>query len=149
MSKFLTLVDMIYKKGGGYEKMAESNAVLDTMFAELEKAHKPLYDKTMRNFEEIAFRIEPGDAAKIVGAMRPFGEKWSYETVQSFIAEKGITDHVCRWYLSMNMAYNDYYNTAKTMGAQDSPEFFFSIAKDFINDQDAAPFKVERYFLHS
>ena len=46
----------------------------------------------------------------------------------------------------MNMTYNDYMNTAITFGLKDNPDFFYSLAKDFINDADAAPYKVEKYF---
>ena len=28
------------------------------------------------------------------------------------------------------------------------PEFFFSLARDFIEDADAKPLKVEKYFLN-
>lgn len=31
---------------------------------------------------------------------------------------------------------------------QDDPEFFFSLARDFIEDADAKPLKVEKYFLN-
>lgn len=55
--------------------------------------------------------------------------------------------HSCKYYLCMNMAYNDYYKTAESVGKGEDPEFYFSIARDFINDADAKDFKVEKYFL--
>jgi hypothetical protein len=33
------------------------------------------------------------------------------------------------------------------VGKGEDPEFYFSIARDFINDADAKDFKVEKYFL--
>ena len=47
----------------------------------------------------------------------------------------------------MNMIYNDYCDTAKLYNLQNDPEFFFSLARDFIEDPDAKPLKVEKYFL--
>ena len=38
-------------------------------------------------------------------------------------------------------------NTAVMVGMQNDDEFYFSLACDFINDPDAKPFKVEKYFL--
>lgn len=147
MSKYIKLMDMIYKKGGGYEKMAEATAILDTMFNELEKSHKPLYDKTMHEFEEIAYELNLVDAERIVKAMKPYSQKWTYEQIKEVLALKGISDHCEHYYLVMNMMYNDYCNTAKMLGKTDDVDFYFSLAKDFIMDIDAKPFKVERYFM--
>ena len=38
-------------------------------------------------------------------------------------------------------------NTASMVGMQNDENFFLSLACDFINDPDAKPFKVEKYFL--
>lgn len=45
------------------------------------------------------------------------------------------------------MVYNDFMNTARAYGMQNDVDFFFSLAKDFIEDPDAKPLKVEKYFL--
>ena len=42
---------------------------------------------------------------------------------------------------------NDCYDTTKVFGLQDDAEFYFNPAKDFIEDPDAKPLKVEKYFL--
>ena len=42
---------------------------------------------------------------------------------------------------------NDYYDTAKVFGLQDDAECYFNLAEDFIEDPDAKPLKVEKYFL--
>lgn len=147
MSKFLSIMDMIYKKGGGYEKMAEANSILDTMFHKLEKVHKELYDETMHEFEEIAYEITLPEAEKIVKEMKPYGQKWSYEEMKEFLHGKGITEHCIEYFMVMSMMYNDYHKTAEMLQKADDPEFYFSLAKDFITDVDAKPFKVERYFI--
>lgn len=44
------------------------------------------------------------------------------------------------------MYYNDRRDTAEMVGHGDNVEFYFSLAKDFIKDEDAQDFKVEKYF---
>lgn len=147
MSKYIELMDKIYAKGGGYEKMAEATSILDTMFAELCKAHPELYKSTMHEFEALAYQIDRPEAETIVKAMKPYGQKWSHDQIKDFVSDKGISEHICNWYLVMNAMYNDYRKTAELVGKSDDAEFYFALAKDFINDVDAKPFKVEKYFL--
>ena len=47
------------------------------------------------------------------------------------------------WYLNQY----DFSATAKHFGLQNDVEFFYHLAKDFIEDPDAKPMKVEKYFL--
>lgn len=79
--------------------------------------------------------------------MRPKGQAWSYQQVVDTVKERGVTSDFCDWYLVMNMVYNDFMNTARAYGVQNDVDFFFSLAKDFIEDPDARPLKVEKYFL--
>lgn len=79
--------------------------------------------------------------------MIPYGEHWSCDKVKEYLIKKdATTEYLMYYYLVMNMTYNDYMNTAITFGLKDNPDFFYSLAKDFINDADAAPYKVEKYF---
>ena len=64
------------------------------------------------------------------------------------VKSHGIKGDWTNWYLVLNMHYNDYYDTAKAFDLQDDPEFFSSLARDFIEDADAKPLKVEKYFLN-
>lgn len=84
----------------------------------------------------------------IVRNMRPQGQVWTYDQVEELVKTKGITDCFVDWYLVMNMCYNDYYNTAKIYGLQNDANFYFNLAKDFIEDPDASPNKVSMYFIH-
>lgn len=52
------------------------------------------------------------------------------------------------WYTALNMMYSDYYPTAAKFGV-DRPEFYASLAKDFLCDKDApggAKAKLEGYY---
>lgn len=96
--------------------------------------------------QQVAYKITLPEAENCVKAMRPAGQNWSYKQVKEYLATKGITDRLTDYYLVMNMVYNDYQRTAQTFGLQSDVEFYFSLARDFIEDVDAKPFKIERYF---
>lgn len=100
----------------------------------------------MSKLEQLAYKITLPEAERIVKGMRPKGQNWSPKQIQEYLASRGSSDDYVTYYLVMNMAYNDYYGTAKMFGLQNNPEFYYSIARDFIEDQDADSFKVEKYF---
>lgn len=147
MSKFITLMDMIYGRNKSYEKMADTSAILDTMFDKLQDCHPDLYYETMTEFEKMAYEIDLEKAEKIVSEMKPYGQKWSYEEIRDFLSLKGIDSHCIEYYLVMNMAMNDYKGLAEMVGMGDNPDFYFEFAKQFIFDIDAKPHKVGKYFL--
>lgn len=143
MSKFLEVIDCISHKGRNID---EVTAVLDDAMGIIKDRMPDLYHETIHQLAAIAYAITPEEARDKVRSMRPYGQKWDYDTVKAFLAAKGINNDVCKYYLCMNMAYNDYYKTAESVGKGEDPEFYFSIARDFINDADASPFKIEKYF---
>lgn len=127
--------------------MEEVTDIVACAMAKIKERMPDLYHETMHQLKEIAYEISPEEARQIVKGMRPYGQKWDYDTIRTFLAAKGITSDTCKYYLSMNMAYNDYHKTAETVNKGEDPEFYFSIARDFINDADGKEFKVEKYFL--
>ena len=112
----------------------------------LERIDPRTYQHLTSQLETIAYSIDREDAETIVRNMRPKGQMWSFEQVKEFVKSRGISDRWVDWYLVMNMSYNDYYNTAKLYGHQNDEEFYFNLAKDFIDDPDADPHKVAKYF---
>ena len=100
----------------------------------------------MQQLEHLAYSIDKKCAEEIVRNMRPKGEMWPLEQVEKYVTQKGIHGDYIEWYLVMNMCYNDYYGTAKMYGLQNEVDFYFNLAKDFIEDPDAEPYKVARYF---
>ncbi len=147
MSRFIGLMDAIYSKDKSFEKMNRTTAILETMFDTLRQTHKELYEDTMYKFEEIAYEIPLEKAEEIVKDMKPYGEKWSYKTIKEFLKTKGITEHCIEYFLVINMGVNDYHELAKSVGKEEDAEFYFLLAKNFIYDEDAKPFKVAKYFL--
>lgn len=130
------------------EKGAEEEAweLADEAMEKLHRKWPDLYDELMSDLECLAYKISPEEAMQIVKSMRPKGQYWSMQQVKDVCREHGIDKDVVNWYLVLNMVYNDNYRTAKTFGLQDDEEFYWSLAKDFIEDPDAKPYKVERYF---
>jgi hypothetical protein len=143
MGKYHELMSMAIDKGAEEEAWA----IVDETMMCLEKKHPELYDEIMDKLECLAYRIPAEEATEIVKAMRPRGQNWSLQQVKDFLREKGIDHNIVNWYLVMNMCYNDYYDTAKQFNLQSDEDFYFHLAKDFIEDPDAKPLKVEKYFL--
>lgn len=115
--------------------------------AQMLKNHNPqAYEQLVREAENIFYDIDEEKAVMIVRKMIPFGERWNYETIRQFIATKGITDKCIDYYLAMNMAYNDYYEVAAKYG-NDNEDYYFDIARAFVDDKDAVPNKVAKYFM--
>lgn len=113
----------------------------------LKRVDPQFHDAIIQKSEDLAYKIPMEEAEQIVRNMRPKGQYWSYDQIKEYLATKGITKDCVIWYLVMNMVYNDYYGTAKQYGLQNDVEFFYSLAKEFVEDPDAKPHKVERYFL--
>lgn len=103
------------------------------------------YSKTIDCLEDIAYTIPQDKAQEIVRSMKPYGECWEVESVKKFIEGRNI-DWSIDWYLVMNMVYNDYHDTAEMVNMAEDSEFYFSLARDFIQDEDAKRHKVEKYF---
>ena len=116
--------------------------MLDT----LERNNPKMYREFVEKLENIAYSIPYADAERIVYNMAPKGQHWDYNEVEKLCNSKGITEPIAEYYLVMNMVYNDYYSTAQKYGLQSDVEFYWSLTCDFIDDPDATPHKVAKYF---
>ena len=141
---YLELIDKIAERDLDWECVHD---IVNDAMENLKRADRNSYEKTISELEDYAYSVDRSDAEQIVRGMKPFGEHWSYDDVKSFIMTKGIGENCILWYMVMNMVYNDYYKTAKDFGYQDNADFYFSLARDFVEDEDAEPHKVEKYFL--
>lgn len=136
---FPELVTMAHDKGGHDDLMK----ALEWWY---ENSDTSLQKHICTKLEKLAYKITPEEAERIVKSMKPRGQYWSLKQVREYLHSKGVEDDCVNYYLAMNMAYNDYYGTAQLFGLQNDVEFYYSIAREFINDADAKPFKVEKYF---
>ena len=141
-----TVSDIAYSDAANKDRMERMNAVYYQM-ADYIREHNPeAYEQFVHEAEKVVYEISLTDAMNIVAKMSPMGERWSYDTIRSYVAERGQEQEAMHYYLVMNMAYNDYRRTAEKYGL-DRPDFYYDLAWDFINDPDACSFKVEKYFL--
>lgn len=143
MSKYCELIKKAMEKGHEEKAWELADEVMD----KIQRKWPDMYDELMESLECLAYKIPAEEAMQIVKAMRPKGQYWSMQQVKDLCREHHIDKDIVNWYLVLNMCYNDYCGTAKAFGLQSDEEFYWSLAKDFIEDPDAKPFKVEKYFL--
>lgn len=126
-------------------KEALEDIIYDIM-EDLKKSDESLYMKYEDMINEELYCIEVPEAIEIVKSMKPNGEVFSMSDVSEILSKYQTSDDkFVKYYLCMNMFYNDYktYAEAKRL---DIKEFCFEMSKLFINDVDGAKYKVEKYF---
>lgn len=138
------ITDKIYAMDNR-EKMEEANELYYKAAKILMEIKKSSYDELVEEAEKIYYCMDEDEARSIVRSMKPKGERWSMDEIENYLNGKGIYDHVKEYYLAMNMVYNDYCTTAEKYGT-DSADFYFDMANNFINDVDAPPHKLYKYF---
>ena len=119
-----------------------------SLMDDLEDSHSPLLDKYTEAIEDELYYIDEEEAHHIVKMFKPYGEVYSISAIKEFLEKKGIYPEdncLIRYYLVMNMMYNDYKAVQETYGL-DANEFFYMMTKMFIEDIDAPKRKVEKYF---
>lgn len=75
------------------------------------------------------------------------GPHWPMEQTKQVQAQKGIDCDPVQFWLAMNMVYSDYVKVAKKLGVN-SVDFYACMAEAFLNDKDAQPDKLARYFKY-
>ena len=135
------------------EDMEELGEIFRKMLCMLEKDHPEKAKKYRMKIHIMAYgEVLTEDMAKeIVHEMKPAGEHWNIEQTTAVKNEYGITDiSDVDFYISMNKSYNDNKDTVEYFLADESQrlEMYVRLTKDFINDIDARPGKVFRYFIY-
>ncbi len=73
------------------------------------------------------------------------GPHWTIEQTKQVQAQQGIDCDPVEFYLAINMMYSDYVKVAKKLGVN-KVDFYACMAKAFLDDKDAGPDKLGRYF---
>lgn len=73
------------------------------------------------------------------------GAHWTIEQTEEYRAKRGIDSDPLKWWLAMNMIYSDYCKAAEKVNAN-SLDFYVYMAKAFLDDRDAEPDKLARYY---
>lgn len=126
--------------------MEELLEIEDKAWNTLKYTNDKAYKELLAELENLYYRIDKNEAYDIVRSMKPYGEYWSYDTIKKYLEEKSQDNNIEEFYIAMNMARNDYTETARAYGMEDDVEFYYRIARDFIYDEDARPHKLAKYF---
>lgn len=76
------------------------------------------------------------------------GAHWSMEQVKQVMAQKGVNCDPWEFYAAINAMYSDYSKVLKKHGVGDKLDVYVDLAKAFIDDKDAYPDKMARYFQY-
>ena len=73
------------------------------------------------------------------------GPHWSMEQAKTVMAQKGIECDPLEFWVALNAMYSDYMPVAKKLGVNNM-DFYTQMAKAFLDDKDALPDKLARYY---
>ena len=73
------------------------------------------------------------------------GPHWKLEQTNALMEKLGVSLNPIEFYVAANMMYSDYCAVAKKFGL-DTPDFYGHMAKAFLEDKDAGPDKLKKYF---
>ena len=76
------------------------------------------------------------------------GPHWSIEQVKQVMAQKGVNCDPWEFYAALNAIYSDYGKVLKKHGVGDKLDIYIDMAKAFIDDKDAQPDKLARYYQY-
>lgn len=109
----------------------------DTYPAGYYDAHKTVVPLSRETAMEWAQNMENADGTR--------GPHWSMEQTEEYRAKRGIDSDPLKWWLAMNMIYSDYCKVADRVNANNL-DFYVYMAKAFLDDKDAEPDKLARYY---
>lgn len=135
----------IYDNPDDVERMEAMNDIIYDMVDFIRDNAPNAYEHFLKETEDVLYNITEEEAVGIVRTMRPYGEHWTVNDVNNYVRSMGQEPCV-DWYLTMNMAFNDYSEIAYKNNI-DVTEFCYDVARCFIKDEDAMPHKVSRYFM--
>lgn len=74
------------------------------------------------------------------------GPHWTMDKIKQVAQQKGIQGDPLELYVAMNMMYSDYGKAAMKHGLQNNIDYWLDMAQAFLDDQDAMPDKLSRYY---
>ena len=122
-----------------------------------------LLKKTLKYFEEdadaVSYTAEHDDwgekpltkdqvmrwVASMENADGTHGGKWTLEQTEQARKQRGIECDPLMFYAAMNMMYSDYCKVGEKVNAG-SVDLYAYMAKAFLDDKDAKPNKLARYY---
>lgn len=74
------------------------------------------------------------------------GPHWTMDQTDKVMSQRGVTCDPVQFWVAMNMMYSDYCKIFQKYGVGDKIDFYADMAKAFLEDKDALPNKLERYY---
>ncbi len=74
------------------------------------------------------------------------GPHWNMSQTDTVMAQKGIECDPTEFFVAMNMMYSDYCKVFRKFGVGDKIDFYACMAQAFLDDKDAHPDKLARYY---
>lgn len=74
------------------------------------------------------------------------GAHWTMEQAEQVMSQRGIECDPMQFWVAINMIYSDYVKAAKAHNVGNKIEFYADMAKAFLDDKDAQPDKLARYY---
>lgn len=74
------------------------------------------------------------------------GPHWTLEQTRQMQTKHNIQCDPIEFWAAMNMVYSDYVKVARKHGVGNNMAFYADMAKAFLDDKDAQPDKLARYF---
>lgn len=139
MKKYL---DMIVKNGKQEDMDCLGDILVDLLY-EVKESNYPEFKRYKMKIKGMAYeyKLDPELAKEIVEDMKPLGEYWNMNTIESVIA--GDNHRLCDMYVVMNSLVNDY----KDIINPEEVETYIKMAHAWLDDIDAKPNKVWKYFV--
>ena len=76
------------------------------------------------------------------------GPHWSMEQAKQVMASKGVPGDPVQFFVALNAMYADYSKVFKRHGVGDKLDLYVDMAKAFLEDEDAQPEKLARYYRY-
>lgn len=76
------------------------------------------------------------------------GPHWTMEQTEIVKNQRGIQWEATEFWVAMNLVYSKYGEIFRTYGVRDKIFLYADIAYAFLNDKDATPGKLARYFTY-
>ena len=122
--------------------MADTPYVGDRTYHHKNMGHAASMDKGKLTHEEAEQWMRT-----IKNADGKTGAHWTKEQAQQVQQQQGIDCDPLEFWVAINMIYSDFYRVAKECNCN-TIQFYSAMAEAFLDDSDARPDKLRRYYDH-
>lgn len=110
-----------------------------------ERDEREMHDRSKKHLKKFDRDTAEKWTAKMENEDGTKGPHWSYEQITQMMAQKNIECDPAEFYAAANMVYSDYCKVAKQHNVN-TVDFYFAMAKAFLDDADADDDKIGKYY---